>query len=85
MSTYLNTEALVAGQRYRVHYQDPSQRLQREVIADYAGINWTGNTMWSLRPRGGDVLIPTDWIRSLWITQAEIQLPTPVRAEQRVY
>jgi len=75
------------GKRCRIHYLQPGQKLPRELIGVVLGTSdiWPERLSISLRPKAGTTELKFEWILGMWITEAPIKLPEPIKAERRVY
>ena len=75
----------IVGKRCRIHYLIPGQRLPREVIGVVIEASMPGRLALSLRPKAGTSELEFAWVRGVWVTEAPIKLPEPIKAERKVY
>jgi hypothetical protein len=84
MTDTINTAGLKVGQRYRIIFRNPTDRLPREMIATFetsgGDLSW-----WSLRPIAGTQELPVGWIHEVWKTEKPVSAPAIYRGEERVF
>lgn len=84
MPDKLITDGLEVGRNYRVIYQNPAERLPREMVAKFMSAEKDG-VFFSLRPIAGTVGLTADWVKEIWTTTLEVHEPVIHRKETRLF
>lgn len=75
-------DELVQYTKYRITYQDPTQRLPRQFVGTFLGYRWGAHSRnlatFSLRPVAGTTDLPQSWFLSAEKTNDEHRQPRKV-------